>query len=354
MEIELAKKEVIIKLQADSLMEANEHIRKLLEKISQQDERMAHQEHEVEELKVKLQQSQMLSHIRNSTPSSAANSPNKQEHSKETEKAKEEETSLRREERNNTTSIDDELIKKEEGDGTTGNQDEDDNFSSKESQNPSTPTTINQTPKANGETEEEDVEQLKSKIQTLESTVDRLENVIEELTAFINEGAVIQEAETDDNEDDDDDEGLINSSNETDLLPVGEGVGETILPQEQQAQAQPPTPKFCLPHGHKLLLLISSIPANATFGQNQRRLQTILQGYQLQENSLQLIDGCEPSLKTLRDDLFRISGHDGEEKIYPLLFLVSADDLSFVGDYETILELHDRQLLVDILGLIPL
>ena len=108
--------------------------------------------------------------------------------------------------------------------------------------------------------------------------------------------------------------------------------------------------------GNQLVLLISSMPVNPIVAANQSRLETVLQGYLnlSSEKEVQVLDGCDrdPASINLRNDLFRISGLHSQ---YPQLFLVNFanNDISFVGDFATIMELHDTQTFASTIGLIP-
>lgn len=108
--------------------------------------------------------------------------------------------------------------------------------------------------------------------------------------------------------------------------------------------------------GNQLVLLISSMPVNPIVAANQSRLETVLQGYLnlSSEKEVQVMDGCDrdPASVNLRNDLFRISGLHAQ---YPQLFLVNFanNDISFVGDFATIMELHDTQTFASTIGLIP-
>ena len=108
--------------------------------------------------------------------------------------------------------------------------------------------------------------------------------------------------------------------------------------------------------GNQLVLLISSMPVNPMVAANQSRLETVLQGYLnfSCEKEVQVLDGCDqdPASVTLRNDLFRISGLHAQ---YPQLFLVNfaKNDISFVGGFADIMELHDTQKFAETIGLIP-
>ena len=128
----------------------------------------------------------------------------------------------------------------------------------------------------------------------------------------------------------------------------------TIRPSLSQIHSQPKRPPQQMTlNGNQLVLLISSMPANNTVKANQKRLEIILQGLHLSPEEVQVLDGCDTTSINLRNDLFAISGKHAK---YPQLFLVNfqQNDISFVGDFETVMDLHDTQMLEMSIGLTPL
>jgi hypothetical protein len=92
------------------------------------------------------------------------------------------------------------------------------------------------------------------------------------------------------------------------------------------------------------------MPGNLQVSMHQTRLEAIFRhGLNLAPQCLEVLDGCNPELMQLRNDLFRISGLHA---IYPQVFLiVGGNDIQFVGDFDTVLELHDSRALPDRIGL---
>lgn len=419
--VELAKKEVMIKLQSDALTEANYKVRNLLKQRAEQDALAVRQSKTIEELQqLLLKRLQQLveanDKIRQLTlERTAANKAAKaaQIEQKE-EKFKEEETLSQDENKKQssnfcqpltittTTSTSNTIDATSTVASTTTNTSEKTEPSQsttatsaaaasntppvskiKKKKRPparkrpqssptkiappstkaaSPSTIIDQITNSSENTDEHDtttwwsqetVDELQLKIQTLQSTVHqleqekqeqkeeihRLENIMQEMTTQIYSAVeadpVIQqslmyESSADEATTTDDDDS--NSSDDDDDHDTG--------------------PQHALPPGHTLLLLISSMPASPKINQQQRYLTTILQGLQLSHEYYQLLDGCDVNIKGLRDDLFRISGL---QAVYPQLFLVQQGiDLVFVGDYDAVVELHDRHLLQKTLGLVEL
>jgi len=102
-------------------------------------------------------------------------------------------------------------------------------------------------------------------------------------------------------------------------------------------------------NGSKLLLLISSMSGSMEVSANQNRAETILRGLHLPPNEIEILDGCDPSVKDRRNELFNISGIRAK---YPQLFLITADDkTNFVGNFDDLSYLHDTNTLGQAIGL---
>jgi hypothetical protein len=103
-------------------------------------------------------------------------------------------------------------------------------------------------------------------------------------------------------------------------------------------------------NNNKIVLLLSTMPGNLQVSMHQTRLEAIFRhGLKLAPACLEVVDGCNADLHQLRNDLFRISGLHA---IYPQVFLiVGGSDIQFVGDFHTVLELHDSRVLPERIGL---
>jgi hypothetical protein len=96
----------------------------------------------------------------------------------------------------------------------------------------------------------------------------------------------------------------------------------------------------------RLILLVTNLSVNRQQVTNQKIVKTLLhsQGFE----DVQEIDGADPSLREVRNNLFQISGVHAN---YPQLFLEQDDTILFVGTVQTVQELHDDGLLTrDYLG----
>jgi hypothetical protein len=185
-------------------------------------------------------------------------------------------------------------------------------------------------------------ESLTKKKKEQEEEIERLQNILREFEAFHskqnNRSPSPARGAPEDDSDENGDE--------------GDEIENKITPP-QTPQREPQTTL----NGNQLLMLVSSIPNSRIVAANQSRLETIVQGLELSSDEVQVLDGCcekdDTASITLRNDLFRISGLHAK---YPQLFLVSfsQNDISFVGDFETVLELHDTNKLADIIGLTPI
>jgi len=101
---------------------------------------------------------------------------------------------------------------------------------------------------------------------------------------------------------------------------------------------------------NKIVLLTSSMPGNLQVSTHQSRIESIFrQGLHLGNSELEIIDGCNTEVSSLRNDLFAISGLHA---VYPQVFLVANGDIQFIGDYDTVVELHDTRALPGRIGLI--
>ncbi|CAB9520158.1 expressed unknown protein [Seminavis robusta] len=109
--------------------------------------------------------------------------------------------------------------------------------------------------------------------------------------------------------------------------------------------------KNTLANNNKLVLLQSTMPGNLQVSMHQSRLEAIFRhGLKLSTDCLEILDGCNPELHQLRSDLFRISGLHA---VYPQVFLIEGgSDIQFLGDFETVLELHDSRQLPERIGLV--
>lgn len=107
--------------------------------------------------------------------------------------------------------------------------------------------------------------------------------------------------------------------------------------------------KCRLQGGNKVVLLVSTMPGNLSTSMHQSRLETIFrQGLNLGNRYLEVVDGCDAELTSLRNDLFEISGL---RAVYPQVFLVEEGEISFVGDFDTVQDLHDGRELPQRIGL---
>jgi short subunit dehydrogenase-like uncharacterized protein len=78
----------------------------------------------------------------------------------------------------------------------------------------------------------------------------------------------------------------------------------------------------------RLLFLFSSQSSSRHVFKNQQYAETILAANHVDYTSL---DGADPALASVRDDLFAISGKTAK---YPQFFLIQNDDVTFWGDWE--------------------
>lgn len=111
-----------------------------------------------------------------------------------------------------------------------------------------------------------------------------------------------------------------------------------------------PAPKSRLHGENKIVLLTSSMPGNLQVSVHQSRIEAIFRhGLHLSDTELEVLDGCDAALQSLRNDLFQISGLHA---IYPQVFLVAEGDIQFVGDFDAVVEMHDTRVLPERIGLI--
>ena len=180
---------------------------------------------------------------------------------------------------------------------------------------------------------------------------------IEESSSLMNDSSEMSETSESDTYSNQNGKSLITLNGSTEL---SEGESSVLLETDSEREAiaeetEKPYRGMTL-QGNQLVLLISSMPVNPIVAANQSRLETVLQGYLnlSSEKEVQVMDGCDrdPASVNLRNDLFRISGLHAQ---YPQLFLVNFanNDISFVGDFATIMELHDTQTFASTIGLIP-
>lgn len=342
--------EIINKHQAAALLEANQNIRDL------QQEREDHQE------KINIQQA-IIQHL---------NKERELEQAKESTKTKEqlEEIQLLKKQLRER----DELIEKLQNNHPRNNG----------THSPTSPST---TPSNDNNQEEElqtlkdTIEKLNTKVEQQQDEIDRLQSVLREIENFHrsndddeeNQDQAIQEVEDSfDEEDalatslaasigkqssvyseetDDYYDELLDSQSQTQSQTQAQAQANHSNSQ-QHARRRSHHQKMTL-NGNQLVLLISSMPGCNTVKANQKRLELILQGLELSPDEVQVLDGCDPTSINLRNDLFAISGKRAK---YPQLFLVNfqQNELSFVGDFETIMDLHDSQSLEAAVGLTPL
>jgi len=140
-----------------------------------------------------------------------------------------------------------------------------------------------------------------------------------------------------DNDDDDDDSTV---SSDMDSTPPTPSSGKNMGPPR-------------LENDNKIVLLVSSMPGSFQVSVHQSRLEAIFRnGLKLTDTDLQLVDGCDAALVDLRNDLFRISGLHA---VYPQVFLITegGTDIAFVGDFDTIVDLHDKHELPERIGALP-
>ena len=111
-----------------------------------------------------------------------------------------------------------------------------------------------------------------------------------------------------------------------------------------------PAPKSRLNGDNKIVLLTSSMPGNLQVSVHQSRIESIFRhGLHLSDTELEVLDGCDAALQSLRNDLFQISGLHA---VYPQVFLVAEGDIQFVGDFDAVVEMHDTRVLPERIGLI--
>lgn len=122
---------------------------------------------------------------------------------------------------------------------------------------------------------------------------------------------------------------------------------DSVLSEEEEEPA--PTASR-LQGDNKIVLLTSSMPGNLQVSAHQSRIETIFRhGLHLTDNELEIVDGCDAEILSLRNDLFQISGLHA---VYPQVFLVAEGDIQFVGDFDSVVEMHDSRVLPDRIGLI--
>jgi len=93
-------------------------------------------------------------------------------------------------------------------------------------------------------------------------------------------------------------------------------------------------------HSNKrLLVLKSSIGSHREQVQNQNRAETLLKARKI---NYETVDGADPSLKDVRNELFAISGLRG---IYPQFFMIDHLNIRFLGDFETLETMNDASAL---------
>jgi len=125
-------------------------------------------------------------------------------------------------------------------------------------------------------------------------------------------------------------------------------IGGSATPRQSENSAPGVAPKSTL-NGSKLLMLISSMSGSLEVSTNQNLMQNIVKGLYLPPEEIEIIDGCEPSVKDRRNELFGISGIRAK---YPQLFLVKGDGTTlFVGNFDDISYLHDTNTLSQAIGL---
>ncbi|CAB9523382.1 saccharopine dehydrogenase [Seminavis robusta] len=134
---------------------------------------------------------------------------------------------------------------------------------------------------------------------------------------------------------------------------LAQQLGGCLSPKNNNgAEDAPPVPMVeSTLNGNKLLLLISSMSGSLEVASNQTRVQGILKGLHLPKEEVEVMDGCEPSVKERRNELFGISGIRAK---YPQLFLVNINtgDTSFVGNFDDICYLHDTNTFGQSIGLV--
>jgi len=100
---------------------------------------------------------------------------------------------------------------------------------------------------------------------------------------------------------------------------------------------------------NKVLILHSSMPGNLRTSISQSKMEIIFrEGLGLSDTSIDKIDGCDTTHHEFRNDLFALSGHYA---VYPQAFLWANNDLHFLGDFDTIQNLHDARILPQKIGL---
>jgi hypothetical protein len=101
--------------------------------------------------------------------------------------------------------------------------------------------------------------------------------------------------------------------------------------------------------GKKLILLISSL-GNSKVNGEQNHIKAVIEGLGVPTSDLEILDGCDQEVRERRNQLWDVSGVRAK---YPQLFAVESDGttISFVGDYENIISLHDHGSLGTQIGL---
>ncbi|CAB9517474.1 expressed unknown protein [Seminavis robusta] len=217
---------------------------------------------------------------------------------------------------------------------------------------------------------ESTVKSLTEKTEEQEHEIEKLQNIIKEFEAFYAQQnnnvseteepglEILQEesfdaSETSEHKEGDSNDQLLDEDySERSLPTIPESPIQSLSPSSSNQKQ-----RMTL-NGNQLVLLISTMPIHRKVAQNQSRLETILQEYLNLSSSgngeVQILDGCDrdPASINLRNDLFRISGL---RAVYPQLFLVNfaTNDISFVGDFDAIVELHDAHMFAAAIGLTP-
>lgn len=139
----------------------------------------------------------------------------------------------------------------------------------------------------------------------------------------------------------------LNEKKQNGTLAVDIGLGDDSLGPlpEQEENTETAT------NNKKLVLLISSM-CNAKVMAEQNHAKAVINGLGIHTtNQLEVLDGCDQTLRDRRNELWGVSGVRAQ---YPQLFTVDNDDTSkiqFVGDYENIMYLHDHGSLEQEIGL---
>eukprot|EP00980_Cylindrotheca_fusiformis_P018726 scaffold6241_cov129-Cylindrotheca_fusiformis.AAC.3 len=99
----------------------------------------------------------------------------------------------------------------------------------------------------------------------------------------------------------------------------------------------------------KLILLISSMCTSQVKGEQNHAI-SVLEGLGVPTSGIEILDGCDTTIKDRRNQLWGISGIRAK---YPQLFAVESDGktISFVGDYEGIIVMHDHGSLAAAIGI---